>query len=430
MYDGNKGGDACTDDLPPKQARNILEAYLSANPLGAPGADDEQIAWASDELGYRFEADCGDYATAVKQFKLAQTAKRDYGLAYSDLVDAEQTYGDDEAALDDMQKLLGNLAQLRRRGSRYSTDEVTKLYQAELLEALGGFEDAADGLVGDFEKFGGADPDFGKTVLGKYVADFALARDLPGLRAAWKAETSANGKPPASDMSFLIARQFEQWPQAKALADSATDICGRDENCVVERKFYPEVMEVDAHLGIRMKASEEDSIPKDPHCYACLNQRGVKYALQWRQWDGAGLWFNENAARWFAAAIKAGPSLPFAHVRWAELLLKQKRYDRAIAELSTAGRLAPNYAEVPELWAEVLLAMGRPADALAKLKDAEKDAPNWQRVHFLEAEALLALNRPAEAEKQKLTAQALGFTDQDRATFGLPCVGECRSAAH
>src|SRR6202007_1281640 len=57
MYDGNKGGDACTDDLPPKQARNILEAYRKATPVDAPGADREQIAWASDELGYRFEAD-------------------------------------------------------------------------------------------------------------------------------------------------------------------------------------------------------------------------------------------------------------------------------------------------------------------------------------------------------------------------------------
>jgi hypothetical protein len=431
IYQGKEGDDPCEDNLPPKQARNVLEAYVKANPVDtATPKSREEIGWAQEELGYRFKEDCGDFATAISDFGEAVDTNNNFAIAYSDEIDAEKGYGEDDAALNDIATLLWRLQHpelMNADAYRTTLDELKAKYEAESLADVGSYEAAAEH---DQSAMGSPnaqdDAGFAAMLEHALLTDLARAHDLPALRKAWAAAKPAPGK----DLSFLVAMQFEQWPQARALAEDAAATCTSDDDCIVERTFYPNVMNVYAQLGLKMKPSDEDLIPVDDTCYACLYQRGVKYASQWQQWDGTGLWLHRSAAYWFGKAFAVGPSLPFAHLQWAALLFKQKRYDRAIAELQFASGRAPNYAEVPELWAEVLLAMGRPADALAKLQEAEKDAPNWQRVHLMQAKALAALNRPADAATQSRIAQADGFTDQDRELFGLSCLGKCKAAAH
>ena len=80
-----------------------------------------------------------------------------------------------------------------------------------------------------------------------------------------------------------------------------------------------------------------DPLPQD--CYACLRVRGEIAALEK---NGPG------ADGWFARAVKAAPSLPFAYADWGQALLARGRPDKAIAQFTTANQQGPHFADALE----------------------------------------------------------------------------------
>jgi tetratricopeptide (TPR) repeat protein len=145
-------------------------------------------------------------------------------------------------------------------------------------------------------------------------------------------------------------------------------------------------------------------------CYNCVVARGQIDAVAH---DPPG------AARWFAEAVRQGPSLPFAYLEWGRALLDRGEVDRAVAELTLAHQKGPRFADPLEVWGEALMRRRDYAGAAAKFAEADRDAPRWGRNHLYWGEALMLAGHYREGRKQFETANALDLSAHDRAALNV-----------
>jgi tetratricopeptide (TPR) repeat protein len=170
---------------------------------------------------------------------------------------------------------------------------------------------------------------------------------------------------------------------------------------------FPQLAIAEARAGDMARAqADADTMPMD--CYACLRARGGIAGLER---NGAG------ADAWFARAVAAGPSLPFAHEEWGRALLDRRQPDAAIAQFKLANQKGPHFADPLEGWGEALMAKNQSHLALAKFAEAEKYAPNWGRLHLKWGEALVWAGKPDEAKKRFARAAELYLTPSEKAEF-------------
>ncbi len=146
-----------------------------------------------------------------------------------------------------------------------------------------------------------------------------------------------------------------------------------------------------------------DATPLD--CYTCVQARGV---IAVEKKDRA------SAERWFAEAVRQGPSIPFAYLDWARLLAAKGDLNGAIAKLELATDKGPHFADTRELWGELLILTRRSDLASQRFASAAKDAPNWGRLHLKWGEALLWSGDAAGAKKQFAIAGGLFLTAGER----------------
>ena len=92
------------------------------------------------------------------------------------------------------------------------------------------------------------------------------------------------------------------------------------------------------------------------------------------------------------------------------MLLREGKYDAAIAKFESAHKKGPHFADPLELWGEALIAKSRSDLALAKFEQADKNAPNWGRLHLKWGEALMWSGHRGEAKKQFAIASHLFLT--------------------
>ncbi len=160
-----------------------------------------------------------------------------------------------------------------------------------------------------------------------------------------------------------------------------------------------------AALGDRAGAERAAGIlPLD--CYRCVMRRGL---------IAARLGQSAAADRWYAEALRQGPSLPQAEAEWAAVLLKQGRVDAAIAQAAAASRKGPRFADAHEVWGEALLAKGDARAAVRKFEAAAKFAPRWGHNHLLWGEALAKLGKADEARAKWRAAATMDLTAPERA---------------
>jgi tetratricopeptide (TPR) repeat protein len=145
-------------------------------------------------------------------------------------------------------------------------------------------------------------------------------------------------------------------------------------------------------------------------CYACLRERGRIAAMR-RDWAAVD--------RWFAAADRQGPSLPFADTDWGEALLAKGAQDGAIARFEQAHRRSPRFADPLELWGEALMRKGDYQAASARFAAADREAPRWGRNHLMWGEALMLSGRYAEARRQYQAASGMDLSKPDRAALNV-----------
>lgn len=109
-------------------------------------------------------------------------------------------------------------------------------------------------------------------------------------------------------------------------------------------------------------------------CYACLIARGQIAA---EKGDRAG------SDRWFGEAVRQGPFLHDAELRWGQALLARGDAEGARAKAQAARAKAPRDADVLALEAEALLRLGDRRGARARLKEAEALTPAWPKLRSL-----------------------------------------------
>ena len=117
-----------------------------------------------------------------------------------------------------------------------------------------------------------------------------------------------------------------------------------------------------------------------PDCDTCLRMRGRIAAIE-HDWP--------SAERWFGMEARQAPSIPFAYVDWARVLLDKGDVDGAIAKLALAHEKGPHYADALELWGEALMRKGDYPGAAAKFAEAARDAPRWTLNQQLWRQALV-----------------------------------------
>ena len=121
-----------------------------------------------------------------------------------------------------------------------------------------------------------------------------------------------------------------------------------------------------------------DATPLD--CYSCLRQRGRIAALR-KNWS--------MASGWFARAVAAAPSVPFAYDDWGRMLLTKGDADAAIAKFAVAAEKGPHFADALEGWGEALMAQEPLRPGAGEVRGGREIRPfNWGRLHLKWAEAL------------------------------------------
>ncbi len=162
-----------------------------------------------------------------------------------------------------------------------------------------------------------------------------------------------------------------------------------------------------AYLGRMEEAGAlAATLPED--CYPCQMARG-----EWASIAGDA----RTADVAFAAAIRLGPSLPFAEVRWGRAQLARGQSAAAIVNATAAVRKSPRFADSLELWAEALLAQGDARAAVRKFEAAAKFAPRWGRLHLKWGEALAKLGEADEARAKWRAAAGMDLNPADRAAL-------------
>ena len=365
----------------------------------------------------------GDFPGMLAKARLAAAGDRDSVLVGALAVAAEQiSAGRSEA-------LLKAIRSFRDRGRRSGGSDAPLLFRramapAELraLRELRGAATEAE-LLGDFA---GAHLATARVAVmtRDRLPQIADAMSILAARSAAEAHDISLARrwaPAGGDSRAAVtdnvlgalpataaALALEDWPAAlghlraaKAATAAHPDLSFRQQYLITHQ---PEEAYALARLGRWDEARV--TLAELPACYDCDIGRARVAVL-------AGDW--PRAERAFAAAVRQGPSLPFAYLEWGRARLARGDAGGAIAQLSLAHARGPRFADPLEFWGEALLAQGEAKGADAKFAEAAKFAPRWGRLHLKWGEALAAQGKAAEAKAKWRAAAGMDLTPAERA---------------
>ncbi|HEY5410022.1 MAG TPA: hypothetical protein VIJ94_04770, partial [Caulobacteraceae bacterium] len=204
---------------------------------------------------------------------------------------------------------------------------------------------------------------------------------------------------------WAAAAGVGDWPGARVSAQALVDAAqSRSPGAFKSWLAYAQAM-------TGQMAQAQSLISTTPlDCYLCVRMRGLIA-------DAAG--DTPGADRWFAEAVRQGPSLPIAHLDWGRSKLARGDIAGAIAEFVKAEALGPRFADPKELWGEALMRKGDFVGAAAKFAEADKYAPRWGRNHMEWGEALMLSGRYAEARAQYVAADGMDLSRPDRTALNV-----------
>lgn len=338
-----------------------------------------------------------------------------FALGYLNAAYDERAIGHPEAGLRYGRKVEALLSQGNAGMSSPTHDSSLARISAENAEALGDFA----GALRDFQKTIRL-PDYSGDVI---VARIGRVRSLARLHepnAARRALEALPAQPNSVSTFYLgfftarIRAAIGDWQAI--LSDRAgyksrmanlpppPVVTARFKTEITGRRYWPFVAQALAHTG--QFAAAHALIARTPtDCYECLRIRGEIDTLE-KNWTGA--------AQWYARAVKAAPSIPFAYTEWGAMLLREGKLDAAIAKFARANRKGPHFADPLEMSGEALIAKNRSDLAVAKFKQANKYTPKWGRLHLKWGEALLWSGDKADAKKQFALATSLWLTPSEK----------------
>jgi tetratricopeptide (TPR) repeat protein len=170
------------------------------------------------------------------------------------------------------------------------------------------------------------------------------------------------------------------------------------------RYLFPWAAAAMARLGDPGAREMAARAPLD--CYDCVRARGTAAAA-------AG--DRREAERWFAEAVRQGPSIPFAYDDWGRLLLAAGDAQGAMRQFAAAHRVGPRWADPLKHMGDALARMGRERDALRRYAQAAERAPHWGALHVNWGQALWRLGRHEDARARFRAAARLNLAPADAA---------------
>jgi len=403
-------------------------------------------AWASGiglTNNYLFSARVPEVEAAAQE---AVRLKPDFGWGWGSLMQASVGLGRLEAALTagrNELRLTPTETDITPQGAKAQVDGtniVIHQLTGDYLAALRGIAaahpgisltDPSAGMAQELRWGGGGTPrlrivSFPYTVGSVFSAlhDLTAARRIISETAEFQAvlQDMEAGRQDRADMAELvtqafrllalnIAQQAEDWPQVRAEAEAMEAAEPRLDAVYASPGFYLPVEVWPAKAEALARGGDFgaahaliDRTPSD--CDLCLRARARIDALE-GNFGGADYWF--------AKAVAAAPSIPFAFEDWGRSLLARGKPDDAIAQFALANRRGPHFADALEGWGEALMAKNQSHLALAKFAEADKYAPNWGRLHMKWGEALVYAGKPAEAKAQFARAAQLDLTASEKA---------------
>jgi tetratricopeptide (TPR) repeat protein len=221
---------------------------------------------------------------------------------------------------------------------------------------------------------------------------------------------------PALEARWQAAAGLDDWPAARTAAEQLIKAADSESAAAqvsavgfitAERQTVYEPWLALAQARTGEVAQAQALIGRSPlDCYLCIRTRAM---VAEAAGDRAG------ADRWFAEAVRQGPSLPYAHLEWAQARLARGDRQGAAAEFGKALALGPRFPDGLEADGEALLASGDPAGAAVKFTAAAQIAPHWGRLHLKWGEALAKMGKLDEARSHLRTAGGLTLSAPDRA---------------
>ena len=170
------------------------------------------------------------------------------------------------------------------------------------------------------------------------------------------------------------------------------------------RYIWPLIAPELARIG---RAAEAEALlaPLERDCYPCLVARGEVTAAK-------GDW--PAARRWFAEAVRQGPSFPFAHEALGRMLAAAGDRAGAEAAFTEASRIQPRWADPLKHHADLLARAGEADQAARLYARAAGHAPRWGALHIAWGQALWRIGRRDEARAKLDAAGTMVLTQRDR----------------
>ena len=395
-----------------------LEAVDAAQRLATAGGPDGLSLLASVE----HEVD-PDRDLALARLAVQDTPRWPY--SHFELTRAEDLFGHDEAALAAARRLLKSLAsdrppELKGAGG----DLVQGIGERVIAKTLGDFA-AALRADGDFV----GDPDS----IWLAVRDAAGAHEVAEARRRERLALVSTAPDPlgAERARAALAMETGDWATAADAAARALAIARTRHADATPQgaaafahldvdQYGPLIAEARARLHdfAGARAALEGATPD---CYSCVRERG-RIAMLESDWPGA--------ERWFAEAVRQGPSLPFAYLDWAQMLLAKGDSVGALAKLRLAHEKGPQFADVLETWGQMLMAQRRFDSAARTFAEVDKHAPHWGANHLKWGEALMLSGHYPEARRQYEIADGLDLSRTDRAALNVLLARTARGPLH
>jgi tetratricopeptide (TPR) repeat protein len=380
--------------------------------LAANGPSDER-SWAYEGLGNaisQFHSDSAGQALLRRSYALDP---RNYSTV-ANIAAAEYRFGRTQDSLRDYGAALGVL---QAHGRDYSSPDrlsgleqalraMMLMYQGAPLEAVAQERTSISESVGY---------DRGSNIFPSRLAEFLAALHEPSAARVALAESLLD--PVYTNPGYraiyglhaqlLVALEAQDWQGALAAERTLPQLLAQYPGLADDRRtmFNPLEALALAHMG-QFTAAESRLKPTPADCYPCLRARAQVAALQ-RQ-DARADW-------WFARAVAAAPSIPYAESEWGRALLNRGKLDQAIGKFTVANKKGPHFTDPLEGWGEALMAKNQSHLALAKFAEAEKYAPDWGRLHLKWGEALVYAGKKDEATAQFARAAQLDLTPSDKA---------------
>ena len=168
-----------------------------------------------------------------------------------------------------------------------------------------------------------------------------------------------------------IALERGDWVKARVLLLAAdTAAAGSDLALVPEFRrtvIAPRLAYATARVGdLTTARAIIAATPSD--CHGCVIERARIAELA-----GARV----EADRWFAQAVRLGPSLPFAQDAWAKAAFARGDLAGAIRLAKAAHAKGPKFADPLKTWGDALMAQGKTREAARRYDQALALAPAW-----------------------------------------------------